>query len=76
MPRLIELLSVVEPLETRYWQHAPKTVQNFVGLCRKGYYDNCTANSAYPAQAANLSTVYVVTRQEEDARAMQLLTLH
>merc|ERR1719243_573126 len=23
-----------------YWQHAPKTVHNFVELARKGYYDN------------------------------------
>jgi peptidyl-prolyl cis-trans isomerase-like 1 len=25
-----------------YWQHAPKTVHNFVELARKGYYDNVT----------------------------------
>jgi peptidyl-prolyl cis-trans isomerase-like 1 len=25
-----------------YWQHAPKTVYNFVELARKGYYDNVT----------------------------------
>lgn len=23
-----------------YWQHAPKTCQNFVELSRRGYYDN------------------------------------
>ncbi len=29
-----------------YYKHAPRTVENFVGLARKGYYDGVTVRAS------------------------------